>query len=184
MRLKCPLARLALLLGALQLTVGAAAASTVSSAELVRCAAITGANERLACYDTLAHRVMPAAAPAASATSTAAPAASAATGAPTSASTAAAAKGGAASKEQEFGLTKHQETAPDQPDLINGVVTQLTGDRQGNLYVRLDNAQTWTFNAQDTLLRVGDKVTIKRAALGSYLMILPDHHSYRAKRVQ
>jgi len=52
------------------------------------------------------------------------------------------------------------------------------------LYVRLDNAQTWTFNAQDTLLRVGDKVTIKRAALGSYLMILPDYHSYRAKRVQ
>jgi len=170
------------LFGALQLSAVAHAGSTVSTAELTRCAAITGANERLACYDSLAHRVLPSAAPAAA--SAAAPAAIAAGGAAAAAAAAPAAPSASVAKAQDFGLTRHQETAPDQPDLIKAVVKQLTGDRQGNLYVQLDNAQTWTFNAQDTLLRVGDTVTIKRAALGSYLVVLPDHHSYHAKRVQ
>ncbi|HUL17929.1 MAG TPA: hypothetical protein VLV29_01570 [Steroidobacteraceae bacterium] len=61
---------------------------------------------------------------------------------------------------------------------------QITTDRLDNIYVTLDNGQVWTFNASDSRLRPDDKVRVKRGALGSYLLIAADHHSYHVRRVQ
>jgi hypothetical protein len=57
-------------------------------------------------------------------------------------------------------------------------------DRLGNVRVALDNGQAWTFTATDALLRAGDPVTIKRGALGSFLLTTPSHHTYHAVRMQ
>jgi hypothetical protein len=48
----------------------------------------------------------------------------------------------------------------------------------------LDNGQVWTFNAPEALIRVGDTITIKRGALGSFLLTTPAHHTYKAQRSQ
>ena len=167
--------RAVLLLGFLPLTT--LAGSAVTTSDLARCAAIAGADQRLACYDTLARRALPppplpAAAPAT------APAA-AQTAAPVAASSAAANPAPA-----NFGMSPHEQTAPDQPQAIKARVTQITTDRQYNVHVTLDNGQVWTFNASDSPLRAGDAVTIKRSALGSYLLATADHHSWHAQRLQ
>ena len=52
------------------------------------------------------------------------------------------------------------------------------------MYATLDNGQTWTFNDSGATLRSGDAVSIKRGALGSYLLVTADHHSYHVRRVQ
>jgi VCBS repeat-containing protein len=48
----------------------------------------------------------------------------------------------------------------------------------------LDNGQVWTFNASDALIYVGDAVTIKRGALGSFLLTTQGHRTYKAERSQ
>ena len=85
---------------------------------------------------------------------------------------------------QNFGMSRHEQTAPSQPEAIKALVTQITTDRQYNVHVTLDNGQIWTFNASDSPLRAGDAVTIKRSALGSYLLSTADHHSWHAQRLQ
>jgi hypothetical protein len=176
----------ALLLGALQLPSAAqAAGSSVSASDLARCAGITGADQRLACYDALAHRALPpppapAAAPAARSASAAA-AGSAAVPAAAAATVPAAA---APPTPQNFGLSKHEQAAPEQSQEIRASVTQVRSDRQYNVYATLDNGQIWTFNDSNAALRSGDTVSIKRGALGSYLLVTADHHSYHVRRVQ
>jgi hypothetical protein len=175
-----------------------AAAATVDSGALAHCAAITAADERLACYDSLArpkprpaaaasstpasgkassHAAAPPAAPTTAAK--AAPAAAAA-----GATTAAAAAGTAADSAQSFGLTKHATPAEEGADHIQAQVARIDTDRLGNVRLSLDNGQVWTFNAPDTLIRVGDAVTIKRGALGSFLLRTPEHHTYKVQRSQ
>ena len=63
-------------------------------------------------------------------------------------------------------------------------MTQVRSDRQYNVYATLDNGQIWTFNDSNAALRSGDPVSIKRGALGSYLLVTADHHSYHVRRVQ
>ena len=169
-----------LLLALVPLTTLAAAA--VNTSDLSRCAVIAGADQRLACYDTLARRALPAPAAAAAvpaaAPSVAHPAAQMAA-APVAASGAA-----ANAAPPNFGMSRHEQTAPTQPEAIKALVTQITTDRQYNVHVTLDNGQIWTFNASDSPLRSGDTVTIKRSALGSYLLVAADHHSWHAQRLQ
>jgi hypothetical protein len=164
-----------LLLGVLPLTT-LAAGSTVNTSDLARCASIAGADQRLACYDTLARRALPPPAAAAAAPSVAPSAAQ--TAAPVAASGAA-----ANAAPPSFGMSRHEQTAPSQPEAIKALVTQVTTDRQYNVHVTLDNGQTWAFNESDSPLRPGDTVTIKRSALGSYLLSA-DHHSWHAQRLQ
>ena len=207
-RRRALLATLPPVLAALPLSCScAAAAPAIDPGALAHCAAISAADERLACYDSLAR---PKPRPAAAANSTpasgkasphaatappASPAAAAAKAAPAAAAagataagataTGAAAAGATADSAKSFGLTKHAVPAAEEgPDQIQAKVTRIDTDRLGNVRLSLDNGQVWTFNAQDTLIRVGDAVTIKRGALGSFLLRAPEHHTYKVQRSQ
>jgi hypothetical protein len=216
----------------------AAEVRQVDTSELARCAAISGGNERLACYDALAVVAVPgiriapatvaapggdAAAPAAGPTAAAAGTTAAGT-APARTSTAVAATAGAAAASDaaargfvataaapatqpdarsraagqaapaarsadpddpsNFGLTRQQlKAAPAGPASIKATVSQITEDRLSHVYLVLDNGQTWGFTEPDPRVRPGDSVTIKRAALGSFLMLTPSRRSYRVERL-
>jgi hypothetical protein len=184
-----------------------AAAEPVGTA-LARCAAIAGAEARLACYDTLAAgraanldaspAAPTAAAPAAAAPVPAAPAAAApaappaaapvappvaAAAAPAPAPTAAADPVQAA---QNFGLSSAQRhDAPAGPSSIEARVSQMTVDRALRSFVVLDNGQTWASTDGGLQLNTGERVTIKRAALGSFMLVsTTSKHSYHVRRVR
>jgi hypothetical protein len=196
------LALFPLVLAAFPLTRSAVAAPAVDAGAFAHCAAISGADERLACYDSLARprpgppaAAAAAAAPPVKATSQSAsathPAAATAAPATTAAGTAAAgtAATGAAAATAEpaaksFGLTQHVAPAEQGPDRIQAQATRVDIDRLGTVRLSLDNGQVWTFNAPEALIRVGDTITIKRGALGSFLLTTPEHHTYKAQRSQ
>ncbi|MGN6453010.1 MAG: hypothetical protein ACTHL7_08090, partial [Steroidobacteraceae bacterium] len=120
---------------------------------------------------------------------TAAPAAAAAgTAAAGAAATGAAATGAAAATAEpaakSFGLTQHVAPAEQGPDRLQAQATRVDIDRLGTVRLSLDNGQVWTFNAPEALIRVGDTITIKRGALGSFLLTTPEHHTYKAQRSQ
>jgi hypothetical protein len=75
------------------------------------------------------------------------------------------------------------KAVPAGPASIKAIVSQITEDRLNHVYLVLDNGQTWEFTETDPRVRPGDTVTIKRAALGSFLMLTPSRHSYRVERL-
>lgn len=96
--------------------------------------------------------------------------------------------------EQKFGargeLAQAQErkATPGESRLekLEGKVTTLTTRLGGELVVTLDNGQVWqqlpigeTFR-----LKVGDQVTVKPGALGSYSMTSPYGRSAKVKRIK
>jgi hypothetical protein len=152
-----------------------AAAAQVDTSELARCAAVAGTNERLTCYDALAASALRGASsvPPGGTSAPAAPAAAIQTSPATV----------NPDDPANFGLTRQQlKVIPSGPDSVKAIVSQMTQDRLNNVAVVLDNGQAWTFVEQDPRLRPGDSVTIKRAALGSFLMMTPSRHSYRVQR--
>ena len=173
----------------------ATAATAPSSDDMARCAAIQAADTRLSCYDALARRPAdkvpptvaktapsPAAPPASSAASTspgsAVPAPSAAVQAPATVATIAA-------DPQNFGLSAvQQHTADLGPKSETAHISIVSSDQTGRTFVVLDSGQTWTVMDSDGRLNGGDAVTIKRAALGSFLMLTPSNHSYRVRRAK
>jgi hypothetical protein len=74
------------------------------------------------------------------------------------------------------------------PTAIQARVTKIVESRLGigHPAVVLDNGQTWTFTEtnDDARLGPGDPVTIKRAALGSFLMTTPSKRTYHVHRTQ
>ncbi len=184
-------------------------AAAPTAADLARCAAMTAPDARLACYDSLSAPPAPAAtpAPAAPAAPTAsapalpapAPAAPVTNAVPAPAAAAAATSvpastGNTASSAapaddpQNFGFTQAQvqahTQAPAPPGLqsIQAHITNVLTDRQGNGYVLLDNGQMWTYQGDDGRMRPGEPVTIKRASLGSYIMVTQSRRSYHVTR--
>jgi hypothetical protein len=215
--------RIALSITMVGFAVSAAAEQrVVNASELIRCAAIAGSNERLACFEALTliaapgTRIVPATVSAtaegtdaAAATGPAqrsdapasAPVARADAGAGAAAGQAGPAAGGGRpaaaaghpapaapsanlDDPANFGLTRHQlKAVPAGPDSVKATVSQITEDRLNNVYLVLDNGQTWGFIEPDPRVRPGDSVTIKRAALGSFLMTTPSRRSYRVERL-
>ena len=193
------------------LSVSASHGTVVDSAQLARCAVISAADERLACYDALAgarpasstaRRVqMPAAVQSQSAAAqsqsapeqvqSAAPQSSpqpphAATSQAGAAPAHTAAPPAAATDDlQNFGLSPHQLNAglPQGPKSIKAMVTRVGGGGAGAFTVTLDNGQLWSLEP-DASLHEGDAVTIRRAALGSFLLVTPERRSYRARRLR
>jgi hypothetical protein len=154
----------------------AANAATVSSDDLSRCASIASPGTRLACYDALAHRA-PEVVPSAAASLSATPA-SVAPPAPVAAAR-------PSDDPKSFGLSAVQRhVAVVGPKEESGLIVSLTANQTGHSIIVLDSGQTWTVLDDDGFVSNGDHVTIKRAALGSYLMTTPSHHIYRVHRVQ
>jgi hypothetical protein len=86
-----------------------------------------------------------------------------------------------------FGLSRQQlesHASSSGPTSIKSGVSQITEDRNHNITVVLDNGQTWVFIEPEPRLRPGDTVTIKRASLGSFLMLTPSRRSYRVERAK
>ena len=188
--------------GAMLMLLGAGAAAIAAAGpsgdDMGRCAAIQAPDTRLSCYDALAHRAPdktppaalkaapPSAAPSISAVPPA-PSTSPASAAPVTAAVAAptTAAAIAAADPRNFGLTAQQQhTADLGPKSETAHISIVSSDQTGRTFVVLDNGQSWTVMDNDGRLSSGDAVTIKRAALGSFLMLTPSNHSYRVRRVK
>jgi hypothetical protein len=186
----------------------AGSAAPMDAAALARCSSIAANDARLACYDALARRAglpAPAAesAPAASGTASpaavaskarAAPAAPSAAPAPAAATAAtaapappasAAAPAGDPSDPQNFGLSlAQQHLAFAGVQSIAARIDALSTDQNNQTHVILDNGQSWLLLDGDGWVSQGQAVTIKRAALGSFMLTTPSHHSYRVRRLR
>jgi hypothetical protein len=200
----------ALLLALAGLAPGILAAAAGSESGLAKCAAIASAQERLACYDALSNPPGPNAAPAAPAAAppamapaaptvaapaapaqkpgTAAPAPVAAppVSVPVPAPAAAAPAAAAAADGGNFGLSAaQQKIAPTGPESIQAKVDHVYVNNASKSYVALDNGQTWTSTDGNFDLFDGESVTIRRAALGSFMLVsTKSKRTYHVRRVQ
>lgn len=167
-----------------------AASATAAGAEtLASCARIDAADARLACYDALAHRPAdatgkPSVAAADKPSVAAAPATATAAPAPAT-TTPVSAAAIAAQDPNNFGLSlAQQHVGSAGPTSIKARIAAINPGPNGLTYLVLDSGQTWTVGENDGWLSTGDAVTIKRAALGSFLLTAPSNHSYHVRRVQ
>lgn len=168
---------LAVLLAGVAVTTGTAGAQDA----LANCAAIADDHERLTCYDRLAGRV-PAAVPA----SVAATAPVALPPGPIPTVT-------AADPLADFGLTQtaKRERDPERwaretPQSIAGTVAVVQRNAEDRLVVTLDNDQVWVQSETkpNIILRPGDSVTIRRAAMGSFMLVTSNKLATRVRRVR
>lgn len=94
--------------------------------------------------------------------------------------------------EAMFGVSKQARGAapadvPDRQELasIRSSVTGLRQAADGSLLVELENGQTWRqVDSRPLALKVGDTVTISRAAFDSFRIASPDNRFGRVQRVQ
>ncbi|MBC8026643.1 MAG: hypothetical protein H7Y89_11655 [Steroidobacteraceae bacterium] len=133
--------------------------------EVMTCTAISRSSERLACFD---HVV-----------------AALAAGKPISD------KGG--SPESSFGILSSAGTPPAKADgaaraamdSLSSTVKGFGRADDGSLVVHLENGQSWKqISGHDPLLKTGDAVTINRAALGSFQMVMPTGRSAKVRRIK
>jgi hypothetical protein len=140
------------------------AAETSIPAELKVCASIKRNTERLSCYD----RAMGALAAGKEATA-ALPAAA----------------------EASFGVSANKEVKSKPEIAERGDVDSVTANVKsfghtddGSRVFNLDNGQKWRqIDTKDPLLKAGDAVTIKRAALGSFQMFVPTGRAIKVRRI-
>jgi hypothetical protein len=127
------------------------------------CAQLRNDTERLACYDQAFGK----------------PPASAAATSP--------------APNEQFGFTEKEmarnsgpSAAPAAPDSVTAAIKSLDRRRDGKFVVTLDNTQVWAqseFNSQADV-QVGDAITVRRGALGSYLLVTKAGIGTRVKRVK
>ena len=151
----------------------AAEAGPAGSEVLARYRAIEAPAARLACYDAAAGRPSPAGGAAMTSVGDAAPVA-----VPD-------ADADRATETRNFGLTPAQisPAKAQGPQAVTGRITGI-GGTAGHVSVTLDNGQVWSVADDASRLSVGDPVTIRHAALGSFLMTTPDRHAYTVHRVR
>jgi hypothetical protein len=96
----------------------------------------------------------------------------------------------AAAPTVKFGLPEKEvqrqsgENAP--PSSLSATVTSLARQHDGKFVVTLDNTQIWSqteFNSQADV-QVGDAITVRRGALGSYLLVTKAGVGTRVRRVK
>lgn len=161
---------------------------------LSRCAAISDAGARLACYDTLSGRAPGgdapahagvAAAPMAAATTAATPTANAPSTAAQPPAATVAAPVDPATATRDFGLSAAQlHTADQGPQAIEAHIARIIVDQNQRGIVVLDNGQYWKLLEGEMLLDTGEAVKISRAALGSFMLTSASHHSYHVRRIR
>jgi hypothetical protein len=167
-----------------------------------RCASIASDVERLACYDAAFGRSSSAperaggetnAAPAA----TSMPNASRTPGVVASTATASgvasptSADNASARAREDFGLSEVDKRARKpsvEPELatITSTLSKISSRPTGELVLTLGDGQVWTQVQTDTRFRAreGDTVTIRKASLGSFMMVGPDRIATRVRRVK
>lgn len=165
---------------------GSVPATGASAVDLSRCAEIRERDARLDCYDLLAQRTADrdSSTAAQKTPATAEVESSAAAGlAPASSSRAASVL---PADEKNFGLSAVQQHMFSKgPRSEHAHVNSVYSDKTGYSYVLLDSGQTWMVIDNDGWLSAGDEVTIRRAVLGSFLMVEShSHHSYRVNRTR
>jgi hypothetical protein len=104
------------------------------------------------------------------------------------ASVAAAPAPGAAPTEEDFGRSKVRKAAssgaPPKITSITAKVAAFGRSPNRRTQVTLDNGQIWEYQDDpDPLLSIGDSVTIKRATLGSFILLTPTKLSHRVSRI-
>lgn len=171
------------LLGSIVASLAAAVPVAQASTEQASrsCADIVDDRTRLACYDALWRD---AAAPSSDMSITPAP--------PNSAAAAPQSAAAAVDPMDDFGLSEVAKRARDPGKAgeadpsISSVVTTVRRQPAGELIVTLENGQVWTQIGVDTRARVavGDTVTIRRAALGSYMLVTANRYATRVRRVK
>jgi len=87
---------------------------------------------------------------------------------------------------QAFGLSDIQKAPRQaQTQAITGEIVGMGHAANGRLRLTLDNGQSWELeDAADSLLAVGNSVTVQRASLGSFLMTTPMKVTHRVRRVK
>lgn len=152
------------------MSLSAATNAAAPAAEIARCLEIAAADARLACYDRAAGRKSSGVDTTLSLGTAPVPAVPV----------------GVPAEPPGFGLPKPrpQAVAAEAPQSLQALVERVEEDRLGQARVLLDNGQVWSISGGDFRLSKGDKVTLKRAALGSYLMTTTSRLSYRARRVR
>ena len=177
-----------------------ATSATYAATSPQACTTIADDAQRLACYDSAfghtsaAEVATPSRAAASAAGSGAAAAANATPEATSAAAVSPAAQATAASTPRveatdDFGLT--QQAQRDRAGIvavesISAQVTQVDRNAADRLVVTLDNGQVWVQSESTSRIRVkpGDAITIKRAALGSFMLVTAQDRSTRAKRLK
>lgn len=103
---------------------------------------------------------------------------------------------GAPSAESSFGMqtgvmaSRVEQAKPEQSEEPLSSVTARISDvsvmRDGLKMFVLDNGQTWRQIAASTTLapRAGDQISVRRGALGSFLMDVPNGPALRVRRVK
>jgi hypothetical protein len=139
------------------------AAGVAADGDAERCRAIAAPGDRLACWDALypptATNPTPAAAP--------------------------------VDARAAFGLTagqrlERERRAEDVPDRIDATVTAVALERDRRRRITLEDGQVWLLPPATTRDRVdeGDRVEIRKAALGSFLLRTEAGIDVRARRVR
>lgn len=94
---------------------------------------------------------------------------------------------------QDFGLSEAQRQARDGKDVdekapksLEATVVKVASRPRGELVITLDNGQVWVQQEVDQRARVsaGDVVTIRKAALGSHLLVTAGGVATRVRRVE
>jgi hypothetical protein len=174
-------------------TVGVCGAAEVLPASVRACAAETDATRRLACYDREVGRftaVQPA--PGSTARAAAAPTAATPTGAPGAEApdVSKVPSSAAPNLEDQFGVSgelerKRKEQKPT-PGLtqLNSRIAAISTRPHAGVVVRLEDGQVWeqAHEEDQAELSVGDAVTIRRGAMGSYWLDSTAGHSLRVRR--
>jgi hypothetical protein len=136
--------------------------------EFVTCSRIQKNSERLACYDrAVSYLSQPAEQQ-------------------TLAPSAAASFGLQATVPQPAAAAATEDPESKEVSSITARVTEVTSDREGKKVMTLDNGQTWreVNKSGFVALEPGDEVTINRAALGSFMMSVPNGRPLRVRRVK
>lgn len=94
---------------------------------------------------------------------------------------------------KNFGLSRHQLREIDpanardlSPGRIQATVQRVSQTAEGKRVVTLDNGQVWllTENTSRGDLRAGHAITVREAALGTYMMVTPSGVALRARRTR
>lgn len=147
------------------MAMGLAAFAAEPTAQSHRCASVVDPSDRLVCYDAAF---------------------------PPAANTKSEPEAQRLKALEEFGLRKTElrSNEPEHvrditPELIEATIASVSSRPTGERVVRLDSGQVWMLTEVTTKghLKSGDRVAIRRAALGSFMLVTPSRISLRARRI-